>query len=313
MTWRVLISAPYFLPVVEEYRSELEAAGVELVLADVCERLTEDELLPLVTSIHGAICGDDQFTKRVLNSAPQLKVISKWGTGIDSIDVAAATRLGIKVCNTPNAFTDCVADSTLGYILNFARQLYKMDQDIRRGQWIKRDAVALRECTLGVVGVGNIGKAVVGRAVAFGMTVVGYDPVPLPETFLAKTGLQLRQLPELLKSSDFVTLHCDLNPTSYHLIDRDQLELMRPSAYLINTSRGAVVNEPALVAALRSGTIAGAALDVFENEPLPVDSPLRQMENCLLAPHNSNCGVAARKRVHESTIKNLLDGLERAN
>jgi D-3-phosphoglycerate dehydrogenase len=313
MTWRVLISAPYFLPVVEEYHSELEAAGVELVLADVCERLTEEELLPLVTSIHGAICGDDQFTERVLNSAPQLKVISKWGTGIDSIDVAAATRLGIKVRNTPNAFTDCVADSTLGYILNFARQLYKMDQDIRRGQWLKRDAVALRECALGVVGVGNIGKAVVRRAVAFGMTVAGYDPVPLPETFLAKTGLQLRPLPELLKSSDFVTLHCDLNPTSYHLIDREQLELMRPSAYLINTSRGAVVNEPALIAALRSGKIAGAALDVFENEPLPVDSPLRHMDNCLLAPHNSNCGVAARKRVHESTIKNLLDGLERAN
>lgn len=310
---RVLISAPYFLPVVEEYRSQLEAAGVELVLAQVCERLTEEELLPLVATVHGAICGDDQFTERVLNSAPHLKVISKWGTGIDSIDVAAATRLGIKVCNTPDAFTDCVADSTLGYILSFARRLYKMDQDMRRGQWIKREAVTLRECTLGVAGVGNIGKAVVRRAVAFGMTVVGYDPVPLPETFLAETGLKLVSLSELLKSSDFVTLHCDLNPTSYHLIDRDQLGLMRPTAYLINTSRGAVVNEPALVAALGNGKIAGAALDVFENEPLPSDSPLRQMDNCLLAPHNSNCGLAAKKRVHASTIKNLLDGLKRAN
>jgi len=311
MTWRVLISAPYLLPVIEEYRSQLETAGVELVLADVSERLSEEELLPLVATIHGAICGGDQFTERVLKSAPQLRVISKWGTGIDAIDVAAATRLGIKVCNTPDAFTDCVADSTLGYILNFARRLYKMDQDIRRGQWVKRDAITLRECTLGVVGVGNIGKAVVRRAVAFGMTVVGYDPVSLPETFLAETGLKPLSLPEVLRSSDFVTLHCDLNPASYRLIDRDEFELMRPGAYLINTSRGAVINESALVAALRSGTIAGAALDVFETEPLPSDSPLRHMDNCLLAPHNANSGLAAKKRVHESTIKNLLEHLER--
>src|SRR5262245_62589607 len=108
MKWRVLISAPYFLPVVEDYRSQLEAAGLELVLADVRERLSETELLSLLPAIHGVICGDDQFTERVLTAAPQLKVISKWGTGIDSIDTAAAARLGIKVCNTPNAFTDCV-------------------------------------------------------------------------------------------------------------------------------------------------------------------------------------------------------------
>jgi len=313
MTWRVLISAPYFLPVVEEYRHRLEVAGVELVLANVRERLSEEELLPLVPTIHGAICGGDQFTERVLKAASQLKVISKWGTGIDAIDTAAAARLGIQVFNTPNAFTDCVADSVLGYILNFARRLYQMDQDIRRGKWIKPDAVTLRECTLGVVGVGNIGKAVVRRAVAFGMTVVGYDPVPVPETFLAETGLKPLSLPELLTSSDFVTLHCDLNPTSRHLIDDREFELMRSSAYLINTSRGAVVNEPALVAALRDGKIAGAALDVFENEPLPIDNALRQMSNCLLAPHNSNSGLAARKRVHESTINNLLAGLNRAS
>src|SRR6185436_1145051 len=114
-------------------------------------------------------------------------------------------RLGILVCNTPNVFTDCVADSTLGYILNFARQLFVMDQDIRSGKWIKRDAITLRECTLGVIGVGNIGKAVVRRAVAFGMTVVGSDPVAPPQSFLDETGLKLISLPELLKSSDFVT------------------------------------------------------------------------------------------------------------
>jgi D-3-phosphoglycerate dehydrogenase len=313
MTWRVLISAPYFLPVIEEYRARLETAGVELIVAGACERLSEAELLPLVPAIHGAICGDDQFTERVLRAAPHLKVISKWGTGIDSIDTNAAARLGIRVCNTPDAFTDCVADTTLGYILNFARRLYRMDQDIRSGKWIKPDAVTLRECTLGVIGVGNIGKAVVRRAIAFGMTVIGYDPVAVPESFLTETGLKPVSMSELLKSSDFVTLHCDLNPTSYHLIGSSELHLMRPTAYLINTSRGAVVNEAALIEALCSGTIAGAALDVFENEPLPCDSPLRQVNNCMLAPHNSNSGLAVKRRVHEATINNLLAGLREAN
>ena len=313
MTWRILISAPYFLPVVEQYRAQLEAEGLELVIADVRERLSEAELLPLVATIHGAICGDDQFTERVLRAAPDLTVISKWGTGIDSIDTEAAARLGIRVCNTPDAFTDCVADSTLGYVLSFARQLFRMDDDVRSGRWIKREAVSLRECTLGVIGVGNIGKAVVRRAVAFGMTILGCDPVPVPESFCAETALRPVPLPELLERSDFVTLHCDLNPTSYHLIDRPQLQLMRPTAYLINTSRGSVINEKALIEALQSGKIAGAALDVFESEPLPADSPLRKLNNCLLAPHNANSGHTAKQRVHESTIRNLLTGLKQAN
>lgn len=313
MTWRILISAPYFLPVVEHYRSQLEAERMELIIADVRERLSEEELLSLVPTIHGAICGDDRFTERVLRAAPHLKVISKWGTGIDSIDAEAAARLGIRVFNTRNAFTDCVADTTLGYILNFARQLFRMDHDVRSGKWSKPDTVTLRECTLGVIGVGNIGKAVVRRAVAFGTTVLGCDPVPVAESFRAETGLKLVSIDELLKSSDFVTLHCDLNPTSYHLIDRPQLQSMRPTAYLINTSRGSVVNEQALIEALHAAQIAGAALDVFEGEPLPCDSPLRKMNNCLLAPHNANSGLAAKKRVHESTINNLLTGLKQAN
>jgi len=310
---KILISAPYFLPVVEHYRSRFESEGLELVIADVRERLGEHELLPLVPTIHGAICGDDEFTERVLRAAPHLKVISKWGTGIDSIDTNAASRLGIRVFNTPDAFTDCVADSTLGYILNFARQLFRMDQDVRGGKWVKPDAVSLRECTLGVIGVGNIGKAVVRRAVAFGMRVLGYDPVPVPESFLAATGLKLVSMHELLESSDFVTLHCDLNPTSYHLIDHPQFHIMRPTAYLINTSRGPVINEQALIHALERGKIAGAALDVFESEPLPADSRLRKMSNCLLAPHNANSGLAAKKRVHESTVHNLLTGLKQSN
>jgi D-3-phosphoglycerate dehydrogenase / 2-oxoglutarate reductase len=312
MKWRVLISAPYMLPVVEEFRPRLEAEGVEIIAAPVRERLGEAELLPLVATIDGALCGDDQFTERVLRAAPRLKVISKWGTGIDSIDARAAARLGIRVCNTPGAFTDAVADTVLGYILCFARRLPSMDADVRRGLWVKPDAVSLRECTLGVVGVGNIGRAVVRRARAFGMTVLGTDPRPVPAPFVEETGLRMVPLRALLGEADFVSLHCDLNPTSWHLIGRAELAAMRPSARLINTARGPVIDEPALARALRERRIAGAALDVFEVEPLPADSPLRALDNCLLAPHNANSSPAARLRVHESTIANLLTALREA-
>ncbi len=309
MKWRVLVSAPYLLSDLEEFRPLLEATGVEIIRAQVRERMSEEELLAVVGALDGAICGDDQFSKRVLRAASHLKVISKWGTGIDSIDVRAAEELGIRVFNTPNAFTDPVADTVLGYVLCFARRLPSMDRDVRNGLWIKPDAFSLKQRTLGVVGVGHIGKAVVRRARAFGMRVLGTDPVPVPASFLAETDLRIVPLTVLLEESDFVSLHCDLNPTSYHLIGTDELNRMRSSAYLINTARGSVVDEPSLVCALNEGRIAGAALDVFEVEPLPADSPLRGMENCLLAPHNANSDLACRRRVHESTIANLLKGL----
>jgi phosphoglycerate dehydrogenase-like enzyme len=275
MSWRVLISAPKFLSAVEEFRSRLEAAGIEIVIVPVRERLSESELLAVVETIDGAICGDDQFTEKVMRAAPRLKVISKWGTGIDSIDTRAAAKLGIRVCNTPNAFTDAVADTTLGYILSFARGLLSMDRDVRLGLWTKPDLLSLSECTLGVVGVGNIGKAVVHRARAFGTRVIGTDPVAVDSSFIAETGLVMTSLGELLNEADFVSLHCDLNPTSFYLIGRNELRAMKSSAYLINTARGPIIDEAALVDALREKCIAGAALDVFEVEPLPADSPLR--------------------------------------
>jgi D-3-phosphoglycerate dehydrogenase len=300
------------LPVIEEFRSRLEAEGVEIICAHVSERLSEDELLPVVAMIDGAICGDDQFTERVLRASPRLKVISKWGTGIDSIDTRAAAELGIRVYNTPDAFTGPVADTVLGYVLCFARRLVEMDRDVRRGLWMKPDAVSLGESTLGVIGVGNIGRALVRRARAFGMTVLGTDPAPVPASFVEETGLRLVPLRALLEESDFVSLNCDLNPTSFHLIGHAELASMRPTAYLINTARGALIDERALARALGERRIAGVALDVFEVEPLPAESPLRGFDDCLLAPHNANSGLAARGRVHESTVANLLRGLREA-
>jgi D-3-phosphoglycerate dehydrogenase len=312
MTWKVLVSAPYFLPVMETYRQRLAEAGVELIGARVNERLSEDELLDVIKDIDGIICGDDRITERVLAAAPRLKVISKWGTGIDSIDAEAAGRQGIPVYRTRNAFSEPVADSVLGYMLTFARKLPWLDRDIRQGRWEKPRLMALGECVLGVVGVGDCGKAVVRRAVSFGMRVLGNDIVKLPDDFVTTTGLEVVPLEKLLVTADFVSLHTDLNATSYHLIGKAQLELMKAEAHLINTSRGPVVEEPALIQALQQGRIAGAALDVFEEEPLPADSPLRALDNCLLAPHTANSSPKAWNRVHENTVRNLLEGLHKA-
>jgi D-3-phosphoglycerate dehydrogenase len=309
MTWRVLVSAPYAMGEINGYKAQLEAAGCKVVVPSVRERLSEDELLPLVGDIDGIICGDDRITQRVLAAAPRLKVISKWGTGIDSIDVAEAARRGIAVHNTPNAFSEPVADTVLGYILLFARQLDAMNRDVRNGRWTKPQLVSLGETTLGVIGVGNCGKAVVRRAVAFGMRVLGNDLVAMPEEFLRSTGIQMVSCEELLREADFVSLNTTLNPTAYHLLNDQALALMKPTAYLINTSRGPVVDEVALARALKDKRLAGAALDVFEVEPMPEDSPLRRLENCWLAPHNANSSVAAARRVHENTIRNLLDEL----
>jgi D-3-phosphoglycerate dehydrogenase len=308
--YTILFSAPYMIPSLERFRPELEGHGLALIVPAVQERLEEKELLQYAGQFDGAICGDDRYTARVLEAcAPRLKVISKWGTGIDSIDQEACARLGIKIGRTPNAFTLPVADTVLGYMLAFARRQPWMDRAVKAGRWEKMPGVSLSERTLGVVGVGNCGKAVLRRGRAFGMKLLGNDIIEIDHVFLAETGVEMTSLEDLLSRSDYVSLNPELNPTSYHLINTHMLALMKPTAVLINTSRGPVVDEPALVAALQEGTIAGAALDVYEIEPLPANSPLLKMDNVLLAPHNANSSPAAWERVHRNTINNLLDGL----
>jgi D-3-phosphoglycerate dehydrogenase len=310
MSPKILLSSPYMLPVYDRFRPIFESARIEVVLAPVEERLSEAELLPYAGQVDGVICGDDRFSAHVLEAfAPRLKVISKWGTGIDSIDGETAARLGVRVCNTPGAFTEAVADSVLAYVLAFARRLAWMDRALKAGRWEKLPGRALHECTLGVVGVGTIGRQVLRRAKAFGMQLLGNDIVSIDPAFVDEVDVQMTTLPNLLSRADFVSLNCDLNPTSRHLANRQTLGMMRPEAVLINTARGSVVDEVALVEALREGRIAGAAMDVFEDEPLPPDSPLLSMDNVLLAPHNANSSPAAWERVHWNTLRNLFVGL----
>jgi D-3-phosphoglycerate dehydrogenase len=309
----ILVSAPYIIPIVDRYRPLFARYNIELIIAPVQERLEEDQILAYAGQFDGALCGDDRYTARALEAcAPRLKVISKWGTGVDSIDAAACARLGIQLGRTPNAFTLPVADTVLGYMLSFVRRLPEMDRAMKSGQWEKILGRSLSECSLGVVGVGNCGKAVIRRARAFGMQILGNDILDiaamLPD-FLLEYGVQMTSLEDLLQRADFVSLNCDLNPTSYHLMNQRTFAQMKPGAVLINAARGPIVDEPALIAALQAGQIAGAALDVYENEPLPKDSPLMKMDNVMLAPHNANSSPAAWERVHRNTIRNLLLGL----
>ena len=306
----VLMTAPYMIPFLDRFRPVLADYGIDLIVPDVQERMEEEDILKYAGQFDGTICGDDRYTARVIEAcAPRLKVISKWGTGVDSIDGEACSRFGVKLGRTPNAFTTPVADTVLGYMLAFARRGPWMDREMKSGKWEKIPGKTLSECTLGVIGVGNIGKAVTRRAKAFGMKVYGTDIIDIDHVFVSETGIEMTDLQSLLSNSDFVSVNCDLNPTSRHIIDADTLALMKPTAILINTARGPLVDEKALVAALNSGRVGGAALDVFEHEPLPADSPLLKMDNVMLAPHNSNSSPTAWERIHWSTIKNLVEGL----
>jgi D-3-phosphoglycerate dehydrogenase len=306
----ILLSAPYMIPYLDRFRPVFEYYGLELIIPQVHERLEEADILAYAGQFDGVICGDDRFTRRALEAcAPRLRVISKWGTGIDSFDQEAADFLDIQIYRTPNAFTVPVADSVMGYILAFARRQPWMDQAMKAGIWEKIPGNSLSECTLGVIGVGFIGKTVLRRAQAFGMTLLGNDIIEISPDFIGETGVEMTSLDELLARSSFVSLNCTLNPTSFHLINASTLALMGPEAVLINTSRGSIVDEIALIAALQAGKIGGAALDVFEFEPLPSDSPLLRMDNVMLAPHNSNSSPTAWERVHWNSIRNLLEGL----
>ncbi|MBT3240610.1 MAG: phosphoglycerate dehydrogenase [Chloroflexi bacterium] len=306
----VLLTAPYMKPFVEKFRPVFDHYQLDLVVPEVEERMEEEDIQKFAGQFDGVICGDDQYTQKAIEAClPRLKVISKWGTGIDSIDKEFAETQGVLVGNTLNAFTQPVADTVLGYILAFARRQPWMDKDVKKGKWVKISGHALNESTLGVIGVGNIGKAVIRRAKAFGMKILGNDIVDIDPNFIKEFEVEMLSLDELLAKADYVSLNCDLNPTSYHLMDSNALNKMKESAVLINTARGPVVNEENFIKALNNKQIAGAALDVFEYEPLSKDSPLLNFENLMLAPHNSNSSPTAWEHVHWNSIRNLLIGL----
>jgi D-3-phosphoglycerate dehydrogenase len=310
MKWRVLITCPHLQKTIEPYRSLFAERDIEVEVPPLLQQLNEAELLEIIDRFDGVIAGDDFFTAKVLEKGKRLKIVAKWGIGLDAIDLEAAKKLGILVRNTPDVFADEVADVVLGYIVLLARGLHKLDQSVRNGGWLKIQGRSLRGKTLGVIGVGSIGQAVVQRGVALGMSVVGYDVASIPESFVQETGMTQESLELLLQVSDFISLNCNLTASNYHFLGEKQFDLMKEGVCLINTARGPLIDETTLVKALTAGKVAGAALDVFEAEPLPMESPLRQFDNCIFGTHNASNTLEAVMRVNEMAIQNLLTGLE---
>ena len=307
----VLITAPYIQPSMHRFTPILEAFGLNVIIPEVNERLEVEEIMRYAGQFEGTICGDDRYTAEVIAAcSPQLKVLSKWGTGIDAMDQEAAEKYAVKIFRTPNAFTVPVSESVIGSMLCFARNIPWMDTAMKAGEWKKISGHTLLESTLGVIGVGNIGKAVIRRARSFGMNILGNDIVEIEPDFIIEQKIEMTDLQDLLERSDYISLNTSLNPSSYHLINEETLKHVKPSAVLINTCRGPVVHQEALVQALQEGRLRGAALDVFEKEPLPADSPLKEMSNVLLSPHNTNSSPFFWERIHWNSIRNLLIGLD---
>ncbi len=305
---RVLISSVFLKPG-DAVDRRLREAGFEPVHKPWIGKRTEEEMIELLRGITGAIVSTDPFTARVLDAAPQLRVISRTGVGYDAIDVPAATARGVVVTTTPGVNRHAVADLTLALILCCARKLPENLAGVRRGEWVRLEGVDLDGKTLGIVGLGTIGKAVARRAAAFGMRILAQD-IEQDLPFVEAHKVAYVSLEDLLRDSDFVSLHCFLNDASRHLVNAERLALMRPTAYLINTARGGLVDTAALVEALAAKRLAGAALDVVEEEPLSADSPLRRLATVYLTPHVGGATADARHRSGARAAENLIRALK---
>lgn len=306
---RVLVTVPQLQRTIDEHRAHLERNGIAIVLPPVVQQLSEDELMALLPGADGIIAGDEPLTARVLARADSLRVISKWGVGIDNIDLQTAAQLGIRVVNTPGMFGDEVADVVIGYLILLARHLHRLDELLRSGDWPKIEGVSLADRTMGIVGLGAIGQAVARRALAMGMNVLGTDIDKVNAAAGAELGVQLADLRELLPQVDVLSLNCPLTEENRHMINAATLGTMRHGVWIINTARGPLIDEAALVGALASGQVGAAALDVFEVEPLPAGSALRQFDRVILGSHNSSNTTEAVRRTSLRAIQNLLDGL----
>lgn len=311
MKWKVMMSAPYMIPEIDRFMPWFEEHDIEVVVPEVLERLEESDLLPIIGEFDGAITGDDRFTEAVYQKAKKLKVVSKWGTGIDSLNKDIAAKYGVLVTNTEDAFSHPVSDTVLGFMLSFSRTIISSDRLMKEGRWEKIKGRTLGEQTLGIIGCGNVGTRVAKKADAFGMKIYAYDIKEIPEYVKEQYHIIQTDLETLLRESDFVSCNCDLNPSSYHILSYKEFEQMKDTAVVINTARGPIVDEGALIKALQDQKIGGCGLDVYEHEPLPADSPLRSMDHVILSSHNSNSSPKYWEKVHWNSLNNLLYGLER--
>ncbi|NJN97785.1 MAG: phosphoglycerate dehydrogenase [Anaerolineales bacterium] len=305
--WRVLIGSRSFGQAFPEHLTQLAAGGCEVVPNGVGRAYHAAELLEVLPEMDAIVTGTDELTAEVINAAPRLRTIAKHGVGLETIDLAAARARGISVSYTPGFIHDSVADLALALLLALARKIVPAHLSTKAGSWKPLFGVELRDKTLGIVGLGRIGKAVCERAKGFGMQVIAYDPYP-DEVFAAAHNVVFVSLPELLQRSDIVSLHAPAEATEGPVIGPAQLDLMKPTAFLINTARGQLVDEAALADALREGRLAGAGIDAFVKEP-PLGSPLLELDNVVLTPHLGGRTLDGQRRMGELVIENCLRAL----
>lgn len=287
----------------------LRAEGFEPVYAHALQKRTEDDLIQLMQGMSGGIFANEPFTDRVMAACPQLRAICRTGVGFDSIDVAAATRRGIVVCNTPNVNRYAVAEWAIAMMLNCARHSTTNFTEMQSGGFKKYEGTELYGKVLGLIGLGGIGKEVAKRAHAFGMKLIAYEERPDPE-FASQYDVEYVDLDRVFKESDYLSLHVPLNAQTRHLVNAERLKQMKDTAYVINTARGGVVDTQALAEAVKNGTIAGAALDVFEEEPLPAGSHLHGVANLHLSPHVGGVTTEARDYSGTQAAENLISALK---
>ena len=306
--YRILVTSTSFSKVDPLPMQRLKEHGCEVTENPFKRPLKENELRPLLADVDGVIAGLDEFTRGALAGSTRLKVISRYGVGMDNVDLEAARQMGIKVVNTPEVNTQAVADLTFGLILGLSRMIPQADRSTKSGQWGRYIGRGVYRKTLGIVGLGRIGKAVAERARGFSMEILAND-VKEDQAFARSAGIEFCPLDTLLSRSDFVSLHCSLNASSKGIIGARELGLMKKTAYLINTARGGLVDEQALFAALKNGQIAGAGLDAYLNEP-PKDSPLLSLENVIATPHIGSYTHEALLEMGLTAVENLIRNLE---
>lgn len=303
---KVLVSNIMMINERDRFDALLRARGVEPIWPEIQNSMSEADCLACAGTFDGWLAGDDRITEKVLEaSLPRLKVISKWGTGVDSIDLIAAKRLGIPVCNSPGALREAVSEYAIGLLLAATRRIARADRLVRQGEWPKGRFPSLYGKTMGIVGYGAIGQSVGQRARGLGMQVIAHDPYAKS----APDGTKLVPFEELLTTVDVITLCCNQTAENYHLINAESLARAKRGVVICNVARGPLVDEAALCDALASGQVGAAALDVFEIEPLPLDSPLRNFDNVALSSHNANSTVEAIEFVHANTLDNLFKHL----
>ena len=302
---KVLVTCPPMLGMFSEFIEPAKALGIELVAAQTTQVLSVEELIALVPLYDGWIIGDDPATKQVFEAGltGKLKAAVKWGIGVDNVDFAACKELNIPIINTPNMFGGEVADVALAFLLGLARETYFIDREIRTNcGWPKPAGMSVAGKAIGVVGFGDIGKSTVKRLSGFDVNVTVYDPgVEGDQGF---SFVQRKSFPDGLEELDFLIFTCALNKHNFHMLNAQALSKLKAGAKVINVARGPLIDEQALIAALQSGHVSAAALDVFEEEPLPSNSPLRDMPQCIFGSHNgSNTKEGVRRATIEAITK----------